>query len=345
MKSKTPDALKPPPALCRTSIKDLTFPKLKTEFFKIKPASRWILEEFLREGFGDISDFVEDARRLGQSRTLSPSSVLVKQFCFRVWTFYATEAGRQRAELIKGNLITKGEIAIFSKKATIDRFQDIRREDPSSSSAPSQGLPAPAAASELDTDDAGDADDVDEDDSLDLQEPWRGLLQACVDKVRNQPMKLQNLSDNGLTELERWLFQRVLYYLSLPTLSLSRSKDMFVAATGIVDLRAAQYKNLCSKVTELSAKVEGLTDILGLLRKDLTLGPLVLVLRCSVRLGQISQDQLDGKDVPFHKPMIELVQHIGTVLERGLMPVSETETVAHWKACLEILSSGKLKFL
>ncbi|KAK3823528.1 MAG: hypothetical protein J3Q66DRAFT_144255 [Benniella sp.] len=340
MKSKTPDALRPPPALCRTSIKDVTFPKLRTEFFKTKPASRWILEEFLREGFGDTPDFVEDARRLGQSRTLSASSVLVKQFCFRVWTFYETEDGKQRAELIKSNLIAKGEISIFSKKATIDRFQSIRQGDPSSSLAPSQGLSAPATASESDTDDAGDAGDADE-----LQEPWKGLLQACVDKVRNQPMKLESLNDNGLTELERWLFQRVLYYLSLPSLSLSESKDMLVAATGIVDLRAAQYKNLCSKVAELSAKVEGLIAILETLRQDLTLGSPVLVLRCNVRIGKISQDQLNGNDIPFHTPMIELVRHIGTVLERGLMPVSEMETVGLWKTCLEILSCGKLKFL
>ena len=35
----------------------------------------------------------------------------------------------------------------------------------------------------------------------------------------------------------------------------------------------------------------------------------------------------------------------GTTMERSLMPVSELETVAHWKMCLEILSSGMLKFL
>jgi len=73
-----------------------------------------------------------------------------------------------------------------------------------------------------------------------------------------------------------------------------------------VDLRAAQYNSMSSKVAKLTT-VQGLMEIPEPLGKDLSLGLQVFVLRCTVTLGSVSQGQLD-KDTPLGIPMIELIQ-------------------------------------
>jgi len=59
-----------------------------------------------------------------------------------------------------------------------------------------------------------------------------------------------------------------------------------------VDLRAAQYKSMSSKVAKLTT-VQGFMEIPEPLGKDRSLGLQVFVLRCTVTLGSVSQGQLD----------------------------------------------------
>ncbi|KAG0364993.1 hypothetical protein BGZ54_006960 [Gamsiella multidivaricata] len=179
-----------------------------------------------------------------------------------------------------------------------------------------------------------------------LKEPWKSLTQAAINKIRGHSINsLENLSCEGLSGIESHLFERILSYLAIDNLSPLELKDLFVALTGIIDLRVTTYKDLTSAVPALEEKDPELDQLLKQLSKFLRLGLRTLVLKCDVMLGGLAKKELEGTDAPPQMAIIRLVRYLASIIDEGSQPVSESEVVAVWKECLQILSNGKLKFL
>ncbi|KAG0325301.1 hypothetical protein BGZ99_000817 [Dissophora globulifera] len=295
MDPRTPENLRPGNILRKIDIKRFPTVKLKTIFFEKTHPSRWLVEEYVKQGYGELGDFVDDLRRLATMRTPAPSDAIIKKFCHRLWIFFTSEDGILLLERVKAGIRLHAESDLFAVNATVARYRDLR-----------DGM--------------------------------------CL--LRGHAISgLDNISDEGMSLNESRLYERILFYLAKEQLSEMEFKDMFVALTGIIDLRVASYKDMSSVVPALNAKDPEIEQLLQRLSKDLRLGLRTLVLKCDVRLGEIARQELGGEDPTVYAPIIQLIRYLTNLIDQGTTPVSESEIVAVWKASLEILSHGKLKFL
>ncbi|KAF9416282.1 hypothetical protein BGZ76_004683 [Entomortierella beljakovae] len=148
--------------------------------------------------------------------------------------------------------------------------------------------------------------------SMTLKEPWRTLTKLCIDKFHGCKVQgHKDLEGFNLSTIETHLYERVLSYLDEETLSKLRFKDLFVALTGIVDLRVVKFKDFTSICPELEYSDPEVTRILDQLSKYLRLGMRTLVLKCDVMLGLQAQKELDGEDIMPQESMINLVRYLG----------------------------------
>ncbi|KAF9088959.1 hypothetical protein BGX27_002593 [Mortierella sp. AM989] len=182
---------------------------------------------------------------------------------------------------------------------------------------------------------------------IEIDEPWRVLMVACINKLRNHSTDgLDKLSLEGLQKLEIVIFKISRRLLQQSHLSTQETKDLMVAMSGILDLRAWDYSQAPAIAEPVLNTQNNDIDQLNIqLSRDLRLGVQMFTLKCEARIGEIAKAKMRGEDVPATTPMLRLVVHLATLIERGNMPNSEGEIVALWKSTLEILSEGRLKFL
>ncbi|KAF9181664.1 hypothetical protein BGZ49_004816, partial [Haplosporangium sp. Z 27] len=175
---------------------------------------------------------------------------------------------------------------------------------------------------------------------------WEVLTRACINKFRGHGVDgIDNVTSVGMSDIETHLFKKVLTLIRRESLTELRTKDLFVALSGVLDLRSTSFKGLTVVVPELATKDKDIEKMCSQMFKYLKLGVRALVLNCDVDLGKIAKSELGGKDPPTQIPMLQLVRHLANIIDQGSLPVSEAEVVALWKTVLEILSCGRLKFL
>ncbi|KAG0280431.1 hypothetical protein BGZ95_010164 [Linnemannia exigua] len=167
-----------------------------------------------------------------------------------------------------------------------------------------------------------------------------------VEKLRGQDTSgLDKLSTNGLSDLEAKIFSNSRSLIEQAELSTEDSKDLMVGMSGILDTRTWICEEAPSTLEPgLSAENKGLDQLLSQLRKHLQLGIQMLVLKGEVTIGDIAKATIEGQDRPNTTPMLRCIVHLGTLIEYGNLPSSESEVVALWKFILETLSCGQLKF-
>ncbi|KAF9090495.1 hypothetical protein BGX27_002231 [Mortierella sp. AM989] len=116
--------------------------------------------------------------------------------------------------------------------------------------------------------------------------------------------------------------------------------------SGVLDLRTQDYDDASELIEPtLDACNDSITALNTQLSKDLNRGIQMFTLSCDGQIGKASQSGVGGNGMPESTPMLRLVSHLATLIERGNIPVSESETVALWKLALEILSEGRLKLI
>ncbi|KAF9917392.1 hypothetical protein BX616_001151 [Lobosporangium transversale] len=170
---------------------------------------------------------------------------------------------------------------------------------------------------------------------------------GCNENMRNHSMDgLDSLSLGGLEELEVPIFKISRKLLRQTHLSMMETKDLMVAMSGILDLRTWDCDRAPSAIEPtLYSNNDDIGQLNTQLSKTLRLGVQMFALNCDVKIGEIAEVKMQGGDVPTSTPMLRLVSHFANLIERGNIPVSEGEFVGLWKATLEILSEGHLKFL
>ncbi|KAG0309917.1 hypothetical protein BGZ98_000005 [Dissophora globulifera] len=311
MDPRTPENLRPGNILRKIDIKRFPTVKLKTTFFEKTHPSRWLVEEYVKQGYGELGDFVDDLRRLGTMRTPAPSDAIIKKFCHRLWIFFTSEDGILLLERVKAGIRLHAESDLFAVNATVARYRDLRDEPsptkstPSSSSTPTSSPKGDGKTNEI----------VPSSSKSTPREP----LATTADSTTSSPRPLRghaisgldNISDEGMSLNESRLYERILFYLAKEQLSEMEFKDMFVALTGIIDLRVASYKDMSSVVPALNAKDPEIEQLLQRLSKDLRLGLRTLVLKCDVRLGEIARQELDGEDPTVYAPIVQLIRYLG----------------------------------
>ncbi|KAK3844435.1 MAG: hypothetical protein J3R72DRAFT_438052 [Linnemannia gamsii] len=182
--------------------------------------------------------------------------------------------------------------------------------------------------------------------SPDMDDRWSRLLLATVNKLRGQDTSgLGKLSTDGLSDLEVKIFSNSRSLIEQAELSTEDSKDLMVGMSGILDTRTWICEEAPSTLEPgLSAENKDLDQLLSKLRKQLQLGIQMLVLKGEVMIGDIAKATIEGQDRPSTAPMLRCIVHLGTLIEYGNLPSSESEVVALWKFILETLGCGQLKF-
>ncbi|KAF9171729.1 hypothetical protein BGX20_007049, partial [Mortierella sp. AD010] len=148
--------------------------------------------------------------------------------------------------------------------------------------------------------------------SVEIEGPWLALMVACVNKLRNHNTnELDGLSFEGLKDLEVVIFKLSRKLLQKPHLTTDETKDLMVAMSGILDLRTWDY-NKAPEVVEPTLDVchNDIDQFNRQLSNDLRLGIQMLALNCNVQIGKISQQRMQGDDVPSSTPMLRLVSHL-----------------------------------
>ncbi|GJJ76683.1 hypothetical protein EMPS_09042 [Entomortierella parvispora] len=341
---KTPPNLMPGPGLSTLGndlVPELSF---KSNFHKNVKPQWWTLEGYFAHAYIDTDDFVHDMHLLGRSSTRGPDLTLMKNHCRHYYLFCISEEGQEFVRLLKADnvvarqsRITLLEASIAGHRALQDKAATNSDEESVFCSTSSSGEIKGKVADSANTDLEHLLQDIQ------MKEPWWTLMVACVDKIHGHSVDDLNLPQVELDDVENILVEKILHFLSKPTLSATDCSAMFTALTGIIDLRSDHVEGYSVETPELLAPDESVAQLLLKLKRYLVIGVSYLVLKCDEILGDTARRILEGHERPPETAMVRLIRDLAEAIDQGSEPVSEAEIVALWRKCLETLSQGALK--
>ncbi|KAF9427835.1 hypothetical protein BGZ94_004050 [Podila epigama] len=332
--TRTPPHLRPSPTLCQMRhavlSKRLGF---KTDFLTSVKPKWWTAEGYLAHGYLDWSDLRHDLLTFAKSVSTGIDHAMMKTHCLRYYRFLNTDDGERLLRYLKAKQRVSIEKDVATMNAAVSGFRS-QAADESSSSEAARAPTADSSLAPVTKDVIEDEPDLENLDTM-MEEPWRTLTIATINKMNGHCIENLQVPDADLTDDEHCLLNSILSVLRVENPSTNDFGVAMTALSGIRDLRQSHNGVSAVEVPKLGEVDEAVSLILQELSRYLKLGVSFLLLKCDVMLGEFAKKALEEDEMPDEAP--------ATAIEQETCPVSETEIVTVWKTCLETLSSGKLK--